>query len=673
MKKWVIPRSDEMVISTLQRGSDLSRLCCMVLAARGCTELAQVRDLIGSESLSDPFLLRDMQAAVDCINDAIDCGKRICVYGDYDCDGVMATAILYSFLLESGADVRYRLPEREEGYGLNEAVIRELHADGVELIVTVDNGIAAVQEAELIAELGMALVITDHHQPGSVLPKAHAIVDAHREDNYSPFRHYCGAGIALLLVAAMLGGDTEMALEQFGDLAAIATVADVVTLTGENRFLVHMGLQYLENTERPGLRALREKAGLAGKPITSTAVAFSIAPRINAAGRMASPTAALELVLAEQPQQAAELAERIHQLNADRTEAEAAVMQGAEAQLQAEQYERVLVLDGAGWHKGIIGIAASRVVERFGKPAFLIAVKDGVGVGSARSYGSFSIFDCLTACSEYLVKFGGHPAAGGFTIQEDQIPAFRAAVKAYAAAQHPSMPEQELQAACALSPDQLTVEEVDSLSALQPFGCGNPEPLFAIENAKVTGILPLSQGKHTKLLVQVGDVPLQALCFRRTPEQLGVSVGGSYHMMVQLGLNTFQGQTTVSLNVQDIRRSGLPQTKILSAMRAYEAYRRGEALSKAYYQAMLPSREDCMAVYQRIPAAGVMVEQLALEMPELNYCKVRIALDAFAELGLITFTPLDAAVMRCPVRQKVDLASAETLQNLKRKLGEVLV
>ncbi len=674
MKKWVIGKPDAGSVAALRSGSDLSELCCTVLAAGGCTNIGLASALIGSDALSDPFLLRDMQEAVDCINQAIDSGSHICVYGDYDCDGIMATAILYSFLSEIGAEVSWRVPERAEGYGLNADVIREMHANGVQLIVTVDNGIAAVKEAELIAELGMELVVTDHHRPGKQLPKAAAVVDPHREDNLSPFRQYCGAGIALLLVAALNDGDTEMALEQFGDLAAIATIADVVTLTGENRYLVQMGLQYLENTERPGLRALREVSGLTGKALTSTSIAFGISPRINATGRMASPKLAVELLLEEHPTRAAEMVEQINTLNAERMQTEREILSAVQQTLQqdpAALYERVLVLDGQNWHAGVIGITAARLTERFGKPCFMISVHNGIGVGSARSFGSFSIFECLTACGDCLEKFGGHPAAGGFTVREENIPALRRRIAEYAAQMHGTMPVKELHAVCALQPALLDLEEVRSLSQLEPFGEGNPEPVFMLENAQITGLRALSQGAHTKLSITLQGRPYEALLFRTPPEKTGLQPGDVCHLMVQLGVNSFNGRESVNMIVQDYRAAGLQQGRMIAAMQTYETFRRGEPLTLPFYRAACPTREECVTVYKSVPPEGIAVEQLALHLYRsgMNYCKLRICLDVFCELGIMQLTELDTIAMLCPVKKKVDLHASAILRDLESKLS----
>ncbi len=675
MKKWTINKLNPDIVRALQTGSDLSALCCMVLAAQGCINLEQAAKLIGCSEMSDPFLLCDMKEAADCINAAVDENKRICIYGDYDCDGIMATVILYSFLSEIGADVTWRIPERSEGYGLNEQAVREMHEDGVQLIVTVDNGISAIREAELMAELGMELVVTDHHQVGSTLPKAAAVVNAHREDNYSPFCQYCGAGIALLLVAALSDGDVDMAMEQFSDLAAIATIADVVSLTGENRFLVQQGLFYLENTERPGLKSLIEISGYGQKQMTATAAAFTLAPRINAAGRMRSASLAVELLLEENPRNAAKLAEQLNEINNERKDEEAEIFQSALMQIREHPEmlnERVLVFSGHGWHTGVIGIVASRLQERFGKPCFMIAVNDGVGHGSARSFGEFSVFSCLRACETHLVKYGGHPAAGGFTIEEEEIPQFIRSIAEYAAANHPDMPQMELKASCSLTASQLTVEEVQSLAVLEPFGAGNPEPVFTIENARVLEIRGLSENTHTKLRVEVQGNVYDALLFRVPPERVGLSVGSVCHLMVRLSVNTYNNVSKVQMIVQDYRISGLKQMKVLSAMQTYEKYRRGETLSPAVWKAVYPTREECITVYKAVSAKGTMLSDLMLTMytQEINYCKLRICIDVFCELGLMEQDVCEGKVRLLPAQKKVDLQASQILRNLSQHVRE---
>ncbi|MBQ8688211.1 MAG: single-stranded-DNA-specific exonuclease RecJ [Ruminococcus sp.] len=675
MKKWQMTELDLKIAQALCAGSDISMLCAEVLAARGIFSLEEAAALLNCDGLSDPFLIQDMQAAADTINAAIDAGISICIYGDYDCDGVMATVILYSYLSELGADVTYYIPEREEGYGLNEAAIRQLHEDGAELIVTVDNGITALREAELIYEMGMRLVVTDHHQPLEELPRAEAVVDPHRSDCASPYKKYCGAGIALLLIAAMDGGDDTMAMEQFGELAAIATVADVVELSSENRYLVQMGLRLLANTERPGLLALMEKSGVLGKKLTSTTMAFSLAPRINAAGRFGSPLQAVHLLLAETPEEAKVLAEQLEQCNCARKKEEEKILAEIEGQIEKDPAllcRRVLVFAGAQWHHGVIGIVAARLQERFGKPVFMITLEENGARGSARSFDAFSVFACLDACKAHLTKYGGHMGAGGFSLEPESVPAFTEAVLAYAARNFPQMPVMTAKADKLLMPQDLTIENVAGLELLEPYGAGNPAPVFALCHAVLKELVPLSGGLHTKLRLIYGSMAIEALLFRTAPEAVSLKPEDMCDLLVTVGINQFGGRTSLSLIVQDYRRSGVKQAKYFAAKDAYEQFIRGEELSKAYYKAITPAREELTAVYKKIPEGGIGMDALFMHMQSLpmNYCKLRIALDVFAELGLVAQDLYHETVRRLPVKAKVNLENSVLLQTVRQK-GEV--
>ncbi len=675
MKKWLTRKYDTETAEKLCAGSDLSPLCAAVLAARGVRSLEDAAQLLHADGLSDPFLLQDMTAAADTINEAIDAGTSICIYGDYDCDGVMATVILYSYLSELGANVTYYIPEREEGYGMNVDAVRRLHEDGVELIVTVDNGITALQEAALIYELGMRLVVTDHHQPLDELPQAEAVVDAHRRDCPSPFKKYCGAGIALLLICALDGGDSTMALEQFGELAAIATVADVVELSGENRYLVQIGLRLLANTERPGLLALMERSGVAGKKLTSTTMAFSLAPRINAAGRFGSPLQAVRLMLAETSEEAAALAEELEICNRARKDEEERILSDVQKQIAENPrllYQRVLVFAGEMWHHGVIGIVAARLQERFGKPVFMITLEENGARGSARAFDAFSIFSCLDACKELLTKYGGHPGAGGFSLSHENVPAFMEAVQAYAAEHFPQMPTLSVQVDHLLMPQDLTVENVAGLELLEPYGAGNPAPVFLLSNAVLRELVPLSHGAHTKMKLQYGTMVIEALLFRTAPSDVSLKCGDVCSLLVTASLNRFGGRMSLSLIVQDYQRSGLNQAKYFAALRTYEAFFRKEELPKAYYAAIAPSRAELTAVYKCIPETEIGLDTLYMRLNnmQMNFCKLRVALDIFEELGLIAQERYSETVRRMPVQGKVNLEDSALLQMVRKK-GEV--
>ncbi len=673
MKKWSVGIPDRNTVLKLMTGCSVTSLTASAIASKGYESPDSVIKSLNVGELSDPFLIKDMKEAADTINAAIDCGERICIYGDYDCDGVMATVILYSYLLETGADVTYYIPERAEGYGLNNGAIDRIAADGVKLIVTVDNGIAAISEAEHIYGLGLRLVVTDHHQQGEKLPRAEAVVDPHRHDCFSPFKYMCGAGIALKLIAALDGGDCTMALEQFGDLAAIATVADIVSLTGENRFLASYGIQLIENTDRPSLMALKEVCGLTDKPINSQSLGFGIAPRINAAGRFGSPKTAARLFLCEDYDDALVIAQELDGLNNMRKQAENDIIAEIYSMIDNDPslvYSRVIFLCGKDWHHGVIGIVASRIMEQFGKPCFIASDSGGEIRGSARSFGEFSIFEALSYAQEVLEKFGGHPGAGGFTVKSGMSADFGRLLEEYALKDHKVMPQATLAADAPATPAELTVDNVRGLSLLEPFGAENEKPLFYIGEAELLEVLPLSDGLHSKLRLKAGFAKIDALMFRTAPTALPVKVGDRCDMIVTLGVNSYRGRDSVSVVVSDIRPHTFEQSKYFAALGSFEAFMRGEELPKNYYPSMYPSREEAVKVYKAIPENGISLDRLYISLTgkSINYCKFRFAIEAFRELGLVKMNASDFGVSRVKVSAKTDLYSAPVLEKLRSRL-----
>lgn len=675
MKKWNLRKYDKNTVGELQRACGISTLAASVLAAKGYTSAEAVMNNLEVDELSDPFLIRDMKIAADTINQAIDEGIRICVYGDYDCDGIMASAILYSYLLESGAEVSYYIPERSEGYGLSKAAVDTLKENGTELIVTVDNGISAIEEAEYIYSLGMRLIVTDHHRQGEKLPRAEAVVDLHRHDDVSPFKDLCGAAVAMKLVAALDGGDYTTALAQFGDLAAIATVADIVSLTGENRFIVKYGLELINNTDRIALIALKEVCGLDDSQVDSRAIGFGLAPRINASGRFGSPKRAMELFLCEDMEEADVIAQELDDLNNARKAAENIIISDILNALDNDPgplRDRVICLFGKGWHHGVIGIVAAKLTERFGKPCFIASEEDGEIRGSARSFGSFSVFDALTAAADSLEKFGGHPGAGGYTVKPGRELDFRRLVNQYAMKNHKVMPCCTITADASLSPQQLTVNDVRGLDVLEPFGEDNEKPLFLIENAEIADIFSLSGGIHTKIRINLGGCIHDALLFRKSPPELNVAAGNCCDMIVSLGINVYRERESVSIIVSDIRPHGIEQNKYFAALNAFEAFTRGEELPQRYYASMLPSRDEAVKVYKLIPEDGINTDTLFMRLNDakINFCRFSVALEAMRQLGLVHISPSDGIVTRVKVSRKADLDSAPILVELREKIGK---
>lgn len=460
-----------------------------ILASRGF-QTPEAAETLADASLSDPFLIKDMDKAVERIQEAIESGETIAVYGDYDCDGVCATAILVSYLETTGAEVVPYIPSREgEGYGMNRQAVKTLVEDkGASLIITVDNGINSVDEIAYAKQLGADVVVTDHHQQKAVLPAAAAVVDTHRQDDRSPYKFMCGAGIAFKLVTAIEGCEYDEMLEYYGDIAALATVGDVVPLTGENRALVRRGLKNISETQNIGLAALIDVCGLGDKPITAETAAFTLVPRINAAGRLGSADTALEMLLTDDPERASELAGIINDENKKRQHIETEIVKAIADDIDknpALVQQRVIVLAGEGWHHGVIGIVASRLVERYGKPCFLISVDGETGVSSGRGVEGYSLFEALDACGELLVRYGGHSGAAGFTIEAKNIDKFIKAINKYSAKQYEYMPPNILRADIECEPYDVRVSDIEKLAVLEPFGCENEPVRYLFKNARL--------------------------------------------------------------------------------------------------------------------------------------------------------------------------------------------
>ena len=671
LKRWEIGKADAKKAAALRQQGGITQLCAEVLVSRGIESLEAAGSLLDVSGLSDPFLLADMACAAERILAAAESGERICVYGDYDCDGVTATVMLTDWLLCTGADVTWYIPTRREGYGMRCESLKQLHEDGVSLIVTVDNGISAVEEAKYIQELGMDLVITDHHRPGDTLPEAVAVVDPFRPDCPSPYKTICGAVVVLKLIAAMEGGDWEPALEQFGDLAALATIADVMPLDGENRFIVQRGLQLLANTERMGLISLMAVCGIEeGTVISAQNAAFQLIPRINAAGRFASASVAAKLFLTDDPDEAQLLAAELHSLNNERKKTEQEITDEILGIIRKEPKtisERVLVFSGENWHHGVIGIVAARLMERFGKPCFLMSLEEDGYRGSARSFGDFSVFECLKACEAHLVRYGGHPGAGGFTVLPEEKERFIQAIRQYAAENNPVMPVMTVHAERALEPQSLTPENVAGLQIMEPFGAGNPKPLFVLPGMTVAEVQPLSAGAHTKLRLKKGTAQCEVLLFRLRPEETGIRIGETLDFLIAADVKEYQGRPSLTLRAEDWRCSEQAQEQAIAAQAAYDTYCRGEQLpAPAYYQRMCPHRQDLVAVYQLVQRMPMTVQQIctALHDKGMNRCRACMIADIFSELSLLRYDPVTETLSKLPVTQKRELSESAAYRRI---------
>lgn len=676
-KKWVLQQYDKKAAAELFASGQFSKLLSILLAQRGLSEAAEaVRYINCEDAFCDPFSIRDMQKAVDRIEAAIDNFEKIAVYGDYDADGVTATSLLYSYLCERGADVLFYIPEREkEGYGMHEQSVRWIQEQGITLVVTVDNGIAAVDEVRFAASIGVDVVITDHHKPGDALPDAVAVIDPHREDETCAFRDYAGVGVAFKLVQALEGGEPDALLEQYADLVALGTVADVVELSGENRALVKRGLAYLEQSDRPGIQALIEQSGMSGKKLTGTNIAFSLAPRINAAGRMGCPQRAVRLLLAEDEGEAESLAEEICEENRRRQQLEKDVLAQIDRMI-AEHPEwvvdRVIVLAGENWHRGVIGIAAARVAEQYGRPCILLSIEEGEARGSGRSLPGFSLYHAIKSGEEHLEGFGGHDLAAGVSLKAENIDAFRAAINRWAAEHYPSMPVPSISLSCKLKPDSLKLSKIADLHYLEPFGSGNPIPVYGLYRMRLDRIQPIGGGNHVRLMLSRDGTGVAAVWFGTTKDAVPCREGELVDLAVTLSKSEYRGEEALSVIVKDLHPSGFSEDAYIDGFRAYEAHLRREEQEDSVRQSMLPSREELAVLWRGLRASQGFQSSffaLAHQYSAIGCAKLLIALDVLTELGLIEYdrSRLPGAnldIRMIPTAGKVNLGDSAVLRGL---------
>ena len=662
-------------------------LAAAVLCARGLDTPEKAAAFLdaGLGQLRNPLLMKDMDKAAARVARALADGETIAVYGDYDVDGITSTCLLTDFLRSEGGQVIPYIPDRmEEGYGLNTDALDTLSREGVSLVVTVDCGITAVEEAGHARALGVDLVVTDHHECKADLPQAVAVVDPHRSDCPYPFKCLAGVGVALKLVLALGGpGRQRELLERYADLAAIGTVADVMNLTGENRTIVRLGLERLRHTARPGLKALLREAGLEERPLTSGTIGYTLAPRINASGRMGCAALAGELLLTDSPARGEELAARLCQLNRERQAIEAEIYEECQALAQAlpQQQRYALVLAGEHWHQGVVGIVASRLADKYSCPTFMICLQDGKGKGSCRSFAGFNLFAALEHCAPLLEGFGGHELAAGFTILEENIPAFTQAMNDYVCS---ATGGEEMVSVLDIDaevedPGLLTLDGVEGLDLLEPYGSGNPKPVFSLSGCLITALSEVGGGRHLKLKLAAAGRSFDAIFFSATAAQAAVAVGDRIDVAFTPQVNEYRGWRTVQLQVCDLR----PALTRAQAERAlYEKFRRGEELTPVEAEALLPSREEFVVLWRYLKghAQPAPLEETAHRLARSiarsagrreTVMRTLVCLEVFDERGLIhlehTTDHLHIALQA--VEGKVDLEDSWILRRLRQMRG----
>lgn len=679
MKVWSVAKVNKERAIAMANRLEIPPLLAMMLDIRGITKEENVINFLQeNKDFSDPFLMKDMDKAVERITTAVENGEKICVYGDYDADGVTSTSLLYSYLRDSlGADVMFYIPTRTgEGYGMNKGAVDKIHSLGVTLIITVDNGISAREEIDYANSLGIDTVITDHHMPSGAIPKAVAVVNAHQQDDKSPFKDFSGVGVAFKLVMAIEGeyADVDSLLENFSDIATLGTIGDIVPLVGENRTLVKNGLRHIQNSDRIGINAMKQESGIAEKEINSSNVAFTLVPRINAGGRLGSSEKSVNLLLTEDEDEAVTIADKLGMDNRERQSIEKEILASIDEEVRRTPNivnDKILVFAGKGWHQGVVGIAASRIKDIYDKPTIIIGIDDdGVARGSGRSVEGFSLCDAVFACSEHLTHYGGHPMAVGISLEKEKINDFRKAINAYC--KDIKMPYNILHIDCKLNPNQLDLSILDCLSYIEPCGASNPSPIFGLYNMTVIATKEIGNGKHMRITLSrgQGQVPVYAVYFNHNFQSCSYRNGDIVDVAVSLDRNIYNGQENLSVIIKDIKYSQSNNEELIDSERIFDKFAKRYRLTKNEVMSILPTRNDFAYVYRFLKQnKGFIYGEYAL-VNALNYKismgKLIVILYSMKELGLINWQQgLYQSIIEMKESGKVNLENSVFIKKLK--------
>ena len=688
-KNWLIKSSDgpeySAAVTEISSALGINPVVAKLLYNRGYTTAEDAKAFVymESEMLMNPFKMKDIEKGIDGIRAAIARGERITVYGDYDVDGVTSVCTLYLYLKSLGAKVDYYIPNRAgEGYGVSAQAIDAIKENGGKLIVTVDTGTTAIDEVEYAKSIGIDFIITDHHECHSDLPNALAVINPHRPDCEYPFKELAGVGVVFKLICAyeerVLGKSRIEAAKRifslYADLVAIGTIADVMPIKEENRIIVRYGLSMIENTNRIGLGALIEAASAKNDAqraiqrkkkvkITSGYIGYTIAPRINAAGRIKEATLAVELFLSEDRARAREIAEELCRTNKERQAEENKIMQEAYEKIGQYDIEEnpVIVLDADTWHHGVIGIVASRITEKYTRPAILVSFEgnesdaptpDDVGKGSGRSIKGMNLVDALCYCQDHLIKFGGHELAAGLSVTRGELDNFRRLINEYA---RNNLTEadmvQTVEADCELTFGEVNLALAKGIQLLEPYGVSNPIPGFVLRGVTVNDIIGISEGKHTRFSLGNGRYTLSAMYFSNSPESLGIYVGDKVDILFNLDVNEWGGRESAQVIIRDIKPSMTEKQKHKFEKDRFEEVKNGASFTAE--ENILPDREDFAAVYrliQNLVRSDIdvlkhrdIISRLKTTDPGLNigYIKLKMIIMIFKELNILSIEDVD--------------------------------
>ncbi len=560
-KKWQIYEVDEEKVEEISKKYHVNKLLATILANRNIVNEEQIRLFLNPtrNDFHDPYLITDMEKAINRIVEAIEKQEKVTIYGDYDVDGITSITVLKSFLQDRGLEVSQYIPNRlNEGYGLNKNAIDKIHNNGCELMITVDCGISAIEEIEYANSLGIETIVTDHHEPGNELPNALAVIDNKRKDSTYPFRELAGVGVVFKVIQA-LGIKLRLKEEEYLkylDIVCIGTISDIVPLVDENRVIAKLGLLLIKQTKNIGLRSIIQSSGYT--KIDSNSISFGIAPRINACGRMGKAEDALQLFLSKNINEVSQLTNKLNEYNRLRQDTEKKIFENAIRQIEEEHLAEnaTITVGGHHWHHGVIGIVSSKITEMYFKPSILLSFEeDGIGTGSGRSIPGFDLHEALSKCTDTIEKFGGHSMAIGITIKKEKFEAFKKEFEEIAKEANIEEIVPIINIDAKIDFSSINKEMVESLKELEPFGEGNKMPVFAFKNLKIDSIRALSEGKHLKLTLKEGNTVVNAIGFNMGALVEDYRIGDKIDVVGVLEVNTFNGVDTLQINMKDIMKA----------------------------------------------------------------------------------------------------------------------
>ncbi len=680
IREWIIKEIDENKVSEFCQKYNIPYLAAAILYSRGYCEEKDIEKFLKNSEKDNVFDITDMDKIVYRIEKAIISHEKICIYGDYDADGVTASALIYNYLLNRNSNVFCYIPERnKDGYGLNKMALDFIKSCETKLIITVDNGISAFEEIEYARSLDMDVVVTDHHRIREELPCAYAVVNPYRKECKNlKNKNFSGVGVAFKVVQALEMGKTseKELLKKYSELITIGTIGDSIELFGESAEIVRYGLKKMSCSENPGISSLLKRLNLYGKELDSVSVAFSVVPRINACGRMENANLALKLLTCENYDRAVEISEELCKLNDLRKDEEIKILKDVEDVLLKEphrKYEKIIIVEGQNWNHGVLGIAASKMVQRYGKPCILITIEGETSRASCRSIEGFSIYELLFRHSKWLTRFGGHPMAAGFSINTSNLELFKESIKKDL--ENYYVPNSSLQIDFELGPEQISHSILEDIKILHPYGNGNPEPVFGIFGLNLKKIIPIGNGKHLKLIFEKQGFEMSALYFNKTFENFLFCERDILDIAVTLHKNEYMGSVYVSCYIVDLRFENSDLKKVIAEKNLYESFKRGENV-KNDLKCVIPNRKDFVDIYKYLKTLKNKCIRVDLINKRVfndskNVFIIYVVLDIMEELGLIYISKNadEYTITVNNVKNKVNISDSLILSSIKNEKG----